>query len=199
MTMKRSAIFSLAGLVSLFLVAHPAPSFATGAGPLRQSDAPPGFGTLHTKVYSAWAATMHITETTKGLGKGKGLCQNNAVYKADGWSRGVIQGFDPPNILAQFVLCEADFSNVAGARKAYAWSAADFAKQSAKVKGMQPMTGVKVGNKAMGEYDLKSGLVSAELLWRHGSSTVVLIYLGASTYKGTTFVATANSADGRLP
>jgi hypothetical protein len=198
--MKRSAIVALAGLVTLSLAAVPATSFAAATGPLQPSDAPPGFGKLHTKVYTSWAPTMHVTEKTKGFGgKGKGTCQNDAVYKADGWSRGVIQGFDSPNILAQFVLCEADFSSVAGAKKAYSWGATDFAKQSAKVKGMQPMTGVKVGDKAMGEFDLKGGLVSAELLWRHGSSVVILIYLGSSAYKGTTFVATANRADARIP
>ncbi len=172
---------------------------AAGGHPLLlQSDAPPGFGKLHTKVYTTWVKKMKVTTKTTGLGKGANSCDALKGSKKDGWVRGMIQAFDSPSILSDFELCESVFLTAAGAKTASSAATADLTKQAAKVKAMKPIPGLSIGDASRGVFAVQGNFVNAELVFRHGTAVVLLLYLGSGQFTGAAFVAAAQRANGRI-
>jgi hypothetical protein len=168
------------------------------AGLLTQSDAPPGFGTLHSKMYTTWVTKMKVVTQTKGMGKSNSSCDMLKAYKADGWIRGLIQAFDSPGLLNDFELCENVFSSTTGSQSAYATAVSELTKAAAKVKGMKSIPGATIGDASKGVYGVHGGFINAEMLFRHETAVVVLIYLGGSQFTGSAFVRTAQRANGRI-
>lgn len=183
---------------AILLLSTPIRVNAAG-GLLTQSDAPPGFGTLHSKAYTTGVRKMKVVTQTKGMGKGASSCDVLKAYKRDGWSRGMIQAFDSPGLLNIFELCENVFASTAGSQKAYATAASELTKAAAKVKGMKPIPGTAIGDSSEGVFAVQGGFINAEMLFRHGTAVVVMIYLGGSQFTGTAFVQTAQRANRRIP
>jgi hypothetical protein len=132
------------------------------------------------------------------MGKSTESCPQYRAFKADGWAAGTIQAFDSPGLLSAFELCEDVFHSVAGAQSAYATATSDMTKHAAKVKGMGPIAGTHVGDASQGVFGLQGSYVNAELIFRHGSVVVLMLYLGSSQFTGTAFLGTAQRANGRI-
>jgi len=197
--MKRATFgIALAGMFVLMSGAAPA-ARAAGMKPLLlQSDAPPGFGKLHTKVYTTWVKKMKLVTKTKGLGNGTMTCDALRGSKQDGWVRGMIQAFDSPGILSDFELCESVFSATAGAKTAYAAAATELTKAAAKTKGMGPIPGLSIGDASRGVFAVQGNFVNAEIVFRHGAAVVTVLYLGSGQFTGKQFVGTVQRANRRI-
>ena len=196
----KAAIFGIA-LVTVFGVtagAAPRVLAASGSGLLLQSDAPPGFGKLHTRVYTTWVKKMKVPTTTKGMGKSDMTCDALTGSKKDGWVRGMIQAFDSPGILSDFELCESVFSAKAGAKTAYTVAVAELTKAAAKTKGMGPIPGLSIGDASRGVFAVQGNFVNAEIVFRHGTAVVTVLYLGSGQFTGKQFVATVQRANNHI-
>jgi hypothetical protein len=195
----KAATFGIA-LVTVFGVtagAAPPALAASSSGLQVHRDAPPGFGKLHTKVYTTWVKKMKVPTTTKGMGKSDMTCDALTGSKKDGWVRGMIQAFDSPSILSDFELCESVFSATAGAKTAYTVAAAELTKAAAKTKGMGPIPGLSVGDASHGVFAGQGNFVNAEVVFRHGTAVVTVLYLGSGQFTGKAFVATVKRANSR--
>jgi hypothetical protein len=193
----KAAIFGIA-LVTVFGVtagAAPRVLAASSSGLLVQSDAPSGFGKLHTSVYTTWVKKMKVPTTTKGMGKSDMTCDALTGSKKDGWVRGMIQAFDSPGLLSDFELCESVFSATAGAKTAYTVAVAELTKAAAKTKGMGPMQAPTIGDASHGVFGIQGNYVNAELVLRHGTAVVTILYLGSGQFSGKAFVATVKRAN----
>jgi hypothetical protein len=186
-------------LAGVILLLSSTSGVEAAGGLLRQRDAPPGFGALHSKVYTAWAKTMKVVTRTKGLGKSTYSCDVPKAYRADGWIRGLIQVFESPGLLNDFDLCENMFSTSAGAQSAYVTAAGIITREAAKVKGMKRIPGVTIGDASEGVSGARGGFVTAAILFRHGAAVVTMIYLGTGRFTGAAFVQTARRANDRIP
>jgi hypothetical protein len=162
------------------------------------SDAPPGLSNPHSRIYTRFARKMQVTTKTAGIpGKGSTNCPLPASYASDGWTQGLVQGFDSDSVLHLLSLCASAFQTAQGAHAAFAADAASLARYLKKHR-LHPTAISPIGAESSAYGTSQSGFVVGQILFRHDNALVQLNYIGPATYSFSSFVALAQKTNRRL-